>query len=115
MGFYFICYLIVGMCFGMAGHIHLARQNERRMHVSMFWLNPSPLGESIRTAATFAPVLALLTSLLQGGLWAPNFSPQLQISKSPGLFVGPQIELMRPCGGWLSMQCPKCFCNCIGI
>ena len=69
MGFYFICYLIVGICFGIAGHIHLARQDERRANVSMFWLNPPPWGKFVILAASFAPVLALLTTLAQGGFW----------------------------------------------
>ena len=69
MGFYFVCYVIVGICFGISGTIHLARQDERRMSVSMFWLNPPAWGEVIILASAFAPVLALLTSLVQGGVW----------------------------------------------
>ena len=97
MGFYFICYVIVGMCFGIAGHIHLARQDERRMHVSMFWLNPSPLGEAIRTVATFAPVLALLTSLLQGGLWVLVTAVELWLGAMIARFVIP----LSACNGLL--------------
>ena len=69
MGFYFVCYVLVGMCFGVSGTINLARRDERRMSVSMFWLNPPAWGELIILASAFAPVLALLTSLIQGGLW----------------------------------------------
>ena len=69
MGFYFVCYLIVGLCFGIAGTIHLCRQDERRTQLSIFWLNPSPLASLIILFASIAPVLSLVTSLIQGGLW----------------------------------------------
>ena len=69
MGFYFVCYVVVGICFGIAGTIHLARKDERRMQVSMFWLKSSPAAELIILSASIAPILALVTSLIQGGLW----------------------------------------------
>ncbi len=69
MGFYFICYVMVGMCFGIAGTMHLAGQDERRLSLSMFWLNPPPWAALITLACTVAPVLALITSLIQGGFW----------------------------------------------
>jgi hypothetical protein len=67
------------------------------MHVSMFWLNPSPLGEAIRTVATFAPVLALLTSLLQGGLWVLATALELWLGAMIARFVIP----LSACNGLL--------------
>lgn len=89
MAFYFICYVIVGICFGVAGHIHLASQDGRRMQLSMFWLNPSPIGEVIKVAATFAPILALLTSLFQGGLWVLATAAELALGAAIARFMIP--------------------------
>ena len=69
MEFYFVCYTIIGICFSCAGTIHLSREDYRRSQLTMFWLNPSPLSEGILLTATFAPLLALITSLIQGGFW----------------------------------------------
>ena len=69
MGFYFICYVVIGICFGVAGTMHLASQDERRLLLSMFWLNPPPWAAAISLACTVAPILALITSLFQGGFW----------------------------------------------
>ena len=35
----------------------------------MFWLKQSPAAELIMLSATLAPLLALVTSLIQGGIW----------------------------------------------
>ncbi len=70
MGFYFICYVMVGMCLGIAGTMHLAGQHElTRLSLSKFWLNPPPWAALITLACTVAPVLALIISLIQGGFW----------------------------------------------
>ena len=69
MGFYFVCYFLIGICFGTAGTIHLARRDERRTSVSMFWLTPPVWGEFIILAGAMSPFIALLTSLIQGGFW----------------------------------------------
>ena len=69
MGFYFICYVIVGACFGIAGTVHLSRQDERRVFLGEIWLNPPTWAELIILAGAVAPVLGLLTSLIQGGVW----------------------------------------------
>lgn len=69
MIFYFVCYVVVGLFFGIAGTIHLARQDERVLLLSEFWIKPPVMGNMIILACVLAPLLGIATSLLQSGLW----------------------------------------------
>lgn len=71
MAFYFTCYVLLGLCFGVAGTIHQSRQDYRIYNLSVFWAKPSTLPDSILILAIMvAPALAIITSLIQGGIWA---------------------------------------------
>ena len=69
MGFYFICYTLIGVCFNCADTIRLSSQDHRRSQNTLFFLGNSPLSQAILFTALISPYLALLTSLLQGGFW----------------------------------------------
>ena len=91
MGFYFICYTLIGICFGCAGTIHISRQDYRRSQLSVFWLNPSPAAEGILLAASVAPVFALITSLIQGGFWVVATFLELALGAIIARFLFPQF------------------------
>jgi hypothetical protein len=93
MDFYFICYTIVGICFGCAGTIHLSMQDYRRSQLTVFWLNASPAAEGILLAACIAPVLALITSLIQGGFWVIATFFELALGAIIARFLIPQFLL----------------------
>lgn len=58
MGFYFICYVIVGMCFGIAGHIHLARMEKNQAGTGEMFAGD----ELIKSDLEFCKSLTILTS-----------------------------------------------------
>jgi ATP/ADP translocase len=93
MDFYFICYTIVGICFGCTGTIHLSMQDYRRSQLTVFWLNASPAAEGILLAACIAPVLALITSLIQGGFWVIATFFELALGAIIARFLIPQFLL----------------------
>lgn len=69
MLFYFTCYLLVGICTGCAGWVVLARKDERLLQVSEYWLRSQPWKEALLVFVGIAPFVAVITSLLQSGLW----------------------------------------------
>lgn len=49
--------------------MHLSSQDERRLKLSYFWLTNEGLRVLVSFVCVFAPVLALITSLVQHGLY----------------------------------------------
>lgn len=91
MEFYFICYTLIGICFGCVGTIHLCRQDYRRVHLPLFWLKSSIFAEGILLAASLAPIFALITSLIQGGFWVIATLFELALGATIARFMFPQL------------------------
>ena len=98
MIFYFVCYLIVGIGFGICGTLQLAREDYRASQLSLFWLRESRSTNAIKIFATFAsPLLAVITSLIQGGLWVLATIAELYLGMILARFLIP-LPLMNILG-----------------
>ena len=94
MAFYFICYTIIGACFGVAGTIWSARQDFRASQLSLFWLRPSAVSETILFISVAAAPVAILTSLIHGGIWVLATIAELYIGMLGARFLIP-ISIMN--------------------
>lgn len=84
----------------MAGKLHYYKENGGAAELSMFWLNPPAWGETIRLVALASPVLALVTSLVQGGVWVIATAIELLLGALIVVFMFP----IPACNGLLLLS-----------